>query len=88
LVLDTLGQKPGWQQLSADQARSTIVRRGAVVRVLSDLGIERPLGTQPVLITISGEVAKPGRYYVKPGTRLADVVAQAGGLSADAFPYA
>lgn len=88
LVLDTLGLKPGWQQLSTDQARSTRARRGAVVRVLSDLGIERPLGTQPVLITISGEVARPGRYYVKPGTRLADVVAEAGGLTADAFPYA
>jgi protein involved in polysaccharide export with SLBB domain len=30
----------------------------------------------------------PGRYYFKPGTRLADVVAQAGGLTAQAFPYA
>ncbi len=88
LVFDSLGRTNGWQQLTSAEAGVRVARRGDIVRVLSDIGIARPVGTQPVLVTISGEVAKPGRYYVTPGTRLADVVAQAGGLTAQAFPYA
>jgi protein involved in polysaccharide export with SLBB domain len=89
LVLDTLGSgNGGWQQLSAQEARARPVRRGDVVRVLTNVGIARPVAQQPVLVTLSGEVAHPGRYYVQPGSRLADVVQQAGGLTSEAFPYA
>lgn len=89
LVLDTLGRgNGGWQQLSAAEAAGRTARRGDVIRVLTDAGIARPVGQRPVLVTLSGEVTKPGRYYVAPGTRLAEVVAQAGGLTGDAFPYA
>ncbi|MGB3928899.1 MAG: SLBB domain-containing protein, partial [Sphingobium sp.] len=89
LLFDSLGRRElGWQELAPADARTRIAQRGDVIRVLSDIGIARPIGTQPVLITLSGEVAKPGRYYVAPGTRLSDVVTQAGGLTRDAFPYA
>ncbi len=88
MVLDALGTTGGWQQLTAADARTTQVTRAQIVRVLSDLGIARPVAQQPVLITLGGEVAKPGRYYVQPGTRLGDVIQQAGGLTAQAFPYA
>lgn len=89
LLFDSLGQREaGWQQLTPAAARTRPARRGDIIRVLSDIGIARPLRQQPVLVTIGGEVAKPGRYYFQPGTRLADVVSQAGGLTADAFPYA
>lgn len=88
LVLDALDRAGGWRQLGAAEAATRTARRGDVIRVLSDAGIARPIGTQPVLVTLAGEVARPGRYYVAPGTRLADVVAQAGGLTRDAFPYA
>jgi protein involved in polysaccharide export with SLBB domain len=89
MVFDALGRDDaGWQQVSAAEAQTRKAQRGEVVRVLSNTGIARPLQQQSVLVTISGEVAKPGRYYFKPGTRLADVVAQAGGLTREAFPYA
>jgi protein involved in polysaccharide export with SLBB domain len=89
MVFDALGRDDaGWQQVSAAEAQTRKAQRGEVVRVLSNTGIARPLQQQSVLVTISGEVAKPGRYYFKPGTRLADVVAQAGGLTHEAFPYA
>lgn len=89
MVFDALGRgDAGWQQVSAAEAQARKAQRGEVVRVLSNTGIARPLQQQSVLVTISGEVAKPGRYYFKPGTRLADVVAQAGGLTPQAFPYA
>jgi len=89
MVLDSLGKSDaGWQQVTAAEARTRKARRGDVVRVLSDVGIARPIDQQSVLVTISGEVARPGRYYFRPGTRMADVVAQAGGLTPQAFPYA
>lgn len=89
LVLDSLGKSDaGWQQVTAAEARTRKARRGDIVRILSDVGIARPLDQQSVLVTISGEVTRPGRYYFRPGTKLEDVVAQAGGLTAQAFPYA
>ncbi|NIJ20023.1 protein involved in polysaccharide export with SLBB domain [Sphingomonas naasensis] len=89
MVFDSLGRDGrGWDELSASEASIRKARRGDIVRVLSQVGIARPLAQQSVLVTISGEVARPGRYYFKPGTRLGDVVAQAGGLTAEAFPYA
>ncbi len=89
MVFDSLGRgQTGWEELSASEATMRKARRGDIVRVLSNVGIARPLEQQSVLVTISGEVSKPGRYYFKPGTRLADVVARAGGLTGQAFPYA
>lgn len=82
------GADAGWREVSATDAGATKARRGDVVRVLSQVGIARPLRQQPVLVTLSGEVARPGRYYVQPGTQMADVLAQAGGLTREAFPYA
>lgn len=87
LLLDPL--KPGgWQQLTPTQVTAQIASRGEIVRVLSGVGIAQPLFTLPALVTVSGEVAKPGRYYVQPGSSLGSVLAQAGGLTAQAFPYA
>lgn len=89
MVFDSLGrEQTGWEQLSAAEATTRKARRGDIVRVLSNVGIARPLAQQSVLVTISGEVAKPGRYYFKPGTSLSEVVAEAGGLTPQAFPYA
>ncbi|WP_447751356.1 SLBB domain-containing protein [Sphingopyxis fribergensis] len=82
------GADAGWREVSATDAGATKARRGDVVRILSQVGIARPLRQQPVLVTLSGEVARPGRYYVQPGTQMADVLAQAGGLTREAFPYA
>lgn len=88
LVHDPLQGNGGWQQLTAVEAGARRVARADVVRVLTDIGIARPVAQQPVLITLGGEVTRPGRYYVQPGTRLGDVIAEAGGLTAQAFPYA
>jgi protein involved in polysaccharide export with SLBB domain len=88
LVLDSLGtSSTGYQQLTPAEVRTRPARRGEVVRVLSGIDIARPLIQQPVLVTVSGEVAKPGRYYVAPGTPVATVLAQAGGLTPDAYAF-
>jgi len=89
MVLDALGEdETAWQQITATDAQGRKARRGEVIRVLSRVGIARPLQQQSVLVTISGEVTKPGRYYFAPGTSLDQLVAQAGGLTSQAFPYA
>jgi protein involved in polysaccharide export with SLBB domain len=85
MVLDTLDRTTGWQQLSAADARNRKVERGQIVRVLSDAGIARPIDSQPVLVTVGGEVRHPGRYYFAPGTHLTDVIERAGGLTSQAF---
>ena len=87
LLLDPLDVGNGWQQLTPAQAQAQVAKRAAVLRVLSGVGIARPLSRQPVLVTVNGEVAKPGRYYVHPGTSVAAAIAQAGGLTGDAYAF-
>lgn len=86
LVLDPT--KPGgWQELTPAQVQARTASRAEIVRVLPAIGIAQPLFTQPALVTVSGEVAKPGRYYVQPGTSLSAVLEQAGGMTSRAYPY-
>ena len=87
LALDPLDLQAGWQQLTPAQAKGQIAKRAQVIRVLSDLGIARPLASQGVLVTLSGEIVRPGRYFVPAGTPLSTVLAQAGGLARDAYAF-
>jgi polysaccharide biosynthesis/export protein len=77
----------GWQELSPAQVEQRVAQRGEVVRVLSAVGIAQPQFKQPALVTVSGEVANPGRYYVQPGTPLSVVIERAGGLTQQAYPF-
>lgn len=77
-----------YQQLSPGEAGRRPVARAMIVRILSGVGIAQPTLTQSVLVTVSGEVARPGRYFLQPGTTLAAVLARAGGLTRQAYPYA
>ena len=89
LLLDPLKDTPtGWEELSPAEARTRKVPRAAIIRVLSGVGLVRPRERQSVLVTISGEVSAPGRYYLPANTRMADAIARAGGLTRDAYPYA
>jgi protein involved in polysaccharide export with SLBB domain len=86
LVFNAVNPK-GWQELAPSQVEQRTAQRGEVVRVLSAVGIAQPQFKQPALVTVSGEVARPGRYYVQPGTPLSAVIERAGGLTAQAYPY-
>jgi polysaccharide export outer membrane protein len=88
LVLSAGGNDGGWREIAAAEAGARPARRGDVIRVLSGIGIALPLEQQWVLVAIGGEVERPGRYYFAPGTRLAEVIDRAGGLTTQAFPYA
>lgn len=77
----------GWQELTPEVALSRGAERGNVLRVLSAVGMAQPSQRLQSLVTVSGEVQKPGRYFVKPGTTLDEVVAMAGGLTPQAYPF-
>ena len=80
--------KPGgWQQLTPAEVQAKVATRGEILRVLPAIGIAQPLVRLPALVTVSGEVERPGRYYVPPGTPLSSVLAQAGGLTPQAYVY-
>lgn len=77
----------GWQELAPSQVEQRAAQRGEVVRVLSAVGIAQPQFKQPALVTVSGEVANPGRYYVPAGTPLSAIIQRAGGLTSQAYPF-
>jgi protein involved in polysaccharide export with SLBB domain len=79
--------KTGSEELTFAAARTTPVERGDLVRVLSLANIARPQERQAILATIEGEVDHPGRYYLRPGSTVGDLLAQAGGMTAGAFVY-
>lgn len=89
LILDSFQTRAmGWTELAIDTLGTQPAKRGEVLRVLSGIGLTGPVRNQAVLVTVSGEVAKPGRYFMQPGVTLGEVVGQAGGLTSQAYPFA
>ena len=68
--------------LSGQQGAAITVGPGDVVR-FNPVFTDRDAG--PVLLT--GEFVRPGYYDIKRGERLSEIVARAGGLTAQAYPY-
>lgn len=87
LTLDPLDLESGWQQVTAADASGQVAKRAQVLRVVTKLGIARPLSKQNVFVTVGGEVAHPGRYFLQPGASIAQVIEQAGGLTPDAYVF-
>ena len=79
--------RTGSAELNLAQASITPAEGGEVVRVLSLGDIARPRERQAVLVTIDGEVDHPGRYYLPPGSTMADLLRHAGGFTPGAFIY-
>ncbi|MBV8684708.1 MAG: SLBB domain-containing protein [Caulobacteraceae bacterium] len=79
--------RTGSREITLSDAKAAAVRGGDIIRVLSLAGIERPIERQAILATIDGEVDHPGRYYLPPGSTMADLLNRAGGLTGDAFVY-
>jgi protein involved in polysaccharide export with SLBB domain len=77
----------GWREVSPEAALLGKARRGEVLRVLSAVGIAQPSQRLQSLVTVGGEVMKPGRYFAKPGTTLDEVVEMAGGLTPQAYAF-
>lgn len=60
---------------------------GDLLRVLSQVGSERPTQLRSKRVRVEGEVQRPGDLLLPPEATLADAVAAAGGHTAAAFVY-
>ena len=60
---------------------------GDVVRVFSVVTAALPQQRQNEHVRIEGEVARPGDYILPPGTRIADALRTAGGMTSAAYPF-
>ncbi len=81
------GSPLGPQQVASVDLASTPARPAQIVQVLPQGSLVQPLASQSVVVRIEGEVAKPGNYYVSPGTPLNDIVTMAGGLTSLSYPF-
>ena len=79
--------KQGWVQLDLSGAAAGPVAGGDILRILSLADFARPREKQAVLVTIEGEVARPGHYYLPPNASFGDALALAGGLTNQAFVF-
>ena len=77
----------GWRELPFAQAAAEPARGGDILRILSVTDFARPRERQALLVTVEGEVGKPGHYYLPPGATLDEALRLAGGLTAQAFVY-
>lgn len=75
----------GWESLTWADTRTAAPEAGSIIRVLPAVGLAQPLERQAVLVTIEGEVERPGNYYLAPGSTMADLIAQAGAFSPRAY---
>ena len=65
-----------------------LLNPGDVVTIYNKRDIRVPRKKQVVLVSIEGEVERPGVYSIKSGETLATLVKKVGGFTSDAYPYA
>ena len=68
--------------LSGPAGANMVVSPGDIVR-LNAVTSDRDAGA----VLLAGEFARPGYYDIRRGERLSDLIARAGGLTSQAYPY-
>lgn len=77
----------GWESLAWAEAATAAPEAGSIVRILPAVGLSQPLERQAVLVTIEGEIERPGIYYLEPGSTMAELLARAGAFTPRAYLY-
>lgn len=80
-------EKSGWEEVVATRAVGYPAEAGDIVRLVSRAPIAEPQERQAVLVSIEGEVDHPGRYYLRPGANVGELLSRAGGLTSGAFVF-
>lgn len=70
-----------------DATENKLLEAGDVITVFSQRDIRVPVELQAQYVRIEGEVSRPGVYQVQFGQTMANLIAQAGGLTGNAFAY-
>ncbi|HET8636210.1 MAG TPA: SLBB domain-containing protein [Acidobacteriaceae bacterium] len=73
--------------LDHDPSQNLELQPGDIVTIFSQADIHVPLAQQTKFVRLEGEFVHAGTYSVKPGETLPELVARAGGFSADAYLY-
>ncbi|MFV3074563.1 SLBB domain-containing protein [Niveispirillum fermenti] len=68
--------------ISLQQLATSTVGPGDVIRISSRVS-SREVG----VVRVAGEVVRPGRYDIKRGERLSELLRRVDGLTAEAYPY-
>lgn len=68
--------------VQVQQLAQTAVNPGDVIRVFNEVA-RREVG----VVEVAGEIAYPGRYDIRRGERLSELLRRVGGLTPDAYPY-
>ncbi|MEO5687576.1 MAG: SLBB domain-containing protein [Burkholderiaceae bacterium] len=74
-------------QLELPAQSGFVLGTGDVIRAFSNVTATLSLGSQNERIHVDGEVAHPGDYILPPGSRIADAIRAAGGMTAAAYPF-
>ena len=74
-------------ELSLPAKADFVLGTGDVVRAYSSVTATLSQGSQNERIHVDGEVAHPGDYILPPGSRIADAIRAAGGLTTAAYPF-
>lgn len=77
----------GPQQVDRQLAGQTAVASGDILQLLSRGTLTQPVDRQSVVVRLEGEVNRPGNFYVRPNTPVAEVIRLAGGLTPRAFAF-
>lgn len=83
----SFGELTGPLEVAGPLLAATPVLAADIVQVLPQGSLRQPRSRQSIVVTIEGEVAQPGNYVLPASASLADVLALAGGLTDQAFPY-
>lgn len=71
-----------------DPEHNLELQPGDVVTIFGVNDMPVPMAKRTQFVRISGEVKVPGFYQIQPGETLGQVLARAGGLTEQAYPYA
>lgn len=74
-------------EIVQNQLAAMTTMGGDILQVLSKGSLIQPTARQSILVRIEGEVKNPGNYFITPTTPLRDVVALAGDLTSNAYPF-
>jgi protein involved in polysaccharide export with SLBB domain len=74
-------------QLALPAQDSFVLGTGDVIRAFSNVTALLSQGSQNERVHVDGEVVHPGDYILPPGSRIADAVRAAGGMTTAAYPF-
>ncbi len=70
-----------------DTQENKVLEPGDVITIFSQRDIRVPVERQSQYVRIEGEVSRPGIYQISYGQSIASVIAQAGGLTDNAYVF-